>query len=103
VAILIAPAFEYAAGEVPCPGIERQYAANRFIKGKLLGTGTFGQVYECRDTITKGQCAIKYVQKRGLDFRARLHLRREIEIQTFLDHKKHRGVSDIFMIPPGST
>ena len=82
----MAPAFDYAAWEVPRPGIERQYAANRFIKGKLLGTGTFGQVYECRDTITKGQCAIKYVQKRGLDNRARPHLRREIEIQTFLNH-----------------
>ena len=46
-----------------------------------------GRVYNCWDTISKGHCTLKNVQKTFLDSKACLQLRHEIEIQTFLDHE----------------
>ena len=83
----MAPAFVCAAEEVPRPGIERDLHMVRFKRRKKLGSGSFGQVYQCRDTVTKSMFALKFVLKRGMDDTDRLHLRREIGIQTFINHK----------------
>jgi len=83
----MAPAFEYAAGEVSRPDIEQDLKLTAFERGKKLGSGSFGTVYQCRDTVSKTMCAIKFVQKQGMTDTDHLHLRREIEIQTFLNHE----------------
>ena len=82
----MAPAFEYAEGEV-LQAIEVGLDPDRFERGKKLGRGSFGTVYECRDKATKKMCAIKFVQRRDVTDRDRLHLRREIEIQSSLNHE----------------
>lgn len=59
-----------------------------FELGKALGRGKFGQVYLAREKKSKFIVALKILDKKQLiKSKVEHQLRREIEIQSFLDHK----------------
>jgi hypothetical protein len=70
------------------PSIFNKWSLDDFEVGKPLGRGKFGRVYIARDRRTEYIVALKaidksYLLKSGLEHQ----LRREIEIQTHLDHE----------------
>lgn len=65
-----------------------KWTIDDFELGKPLGRGKFGQVYLAREKKSKFIVALKILDKKQLiKSKVEHQLRREIEIQSFLDHK----------------
>ena len=46
-------------GQLPQQGLENQMISGRFLVGRRLGSGSFGELYAAQDTITQLEVAIK--------------------------------------------
>ena len=69
-------------------GITNQFSISDFHIGKKLGTGKFGRVYLVKEKKTNFICALKLLSKKQLVSNGvEIQLRREIEIQSHLNHK----------------
>lgn len=65
-----------------------KWTIDDFELGKPLGRGKFGQVYLAREKKSKFIVALKILDKKQLiKSKVEHQLRREIEIQSYLDHK----------------
>ena len=65
-----------------------KWTIDDFELGKPLGKGKFGQVYLAREKKSKFIVALKILDKKQLiNSKVEHQLRREIEIQSFLEHK----------------
>ena len=69
-------------------GITNQFSISDFHIGKKLGTGKFGRVYLVKEKKSNFICALKLLSKKQLISNGvEIQLRREIEIQSHLNHK----------------
>lgn len=80
--------FEYLKNaEFARMGISKQFCLNDFEIGRKLGRGKFGRVYLARERKSNFIIALKLLSKRQLiKNNVEVQLRREIEIQSHLDH-----------------
>lgn len=62
--------------------------SERFERGRLLGKGTFSEVYQARDRETNMMVALKVIEKRMIaKYRIQDLVEQEIKIQSTLAHQ----------------
>ena len=76
------------AKDDPMSNVKPKWSIDDFELGKPLGRGKFGQVYLAREKRSKFIVALKILDKKQLiKSKVEHQLRREIEIQSYLEHK----------------
>ena len=64
----------------------KEHRSSPWVRGKLLGKGTFGDVYEAELTLTGGKAAVKCIRLQGFGAEKMETIKNEISIQCNISH-----------------